>query len=152
MAAQASAPTPRLVLPLVLGDVWVAIDPGIVVEVLGTRTWMRVPGSPRQLPGILAWRSRAIAVLDLRDVLGVPGSANTPPPRTVIARADDCTFAFFVDVAREARTVDASAVTTPHAVGGRFVTHELALDGRVMPIVDVAAMIGAVANEPVEHG
>jgi chemotaxis signal transduction protein len=68
----------------------------------------------------------------------------------VVARIGDCTFAFFVEVAREARTVDSSALTPPHAVTGKFVTHQLTLDGRVMPLIDLAAVIEAVAGAPVD--
>ncbi|HEU0031985.1 MAG TPA: CheW domain-containing protein [Kofleriaceae bacterium] len=138
--------TTRLVLPLQLGDVWIAIDPLFVQELLGARSWVRVPGAAPQLPGVLAWRSRAIAVLELREVLGLPTRATTTPPRTVVARVDDCTFAFFVDVAREVRAVDPAAIGAPHAVNGRFAAHELALEGRVMPLVDLAAVIDAVSG------
>lgn len=138
-------PATRLVLPLQLGDVWIAIDPTCVQEVLGTRTWMRVPGASAHLPGVLAWRGRAIAVLDLSSVLGITMRAGSPP-RTVIARIADCTFGFFVETAREARTVDASALSTPHAVTGEFVQHQLTLDGRVMPVVDLAGVIESVSR------
>jgi len=148
MDAQVSGARP--ILPLQLGEIWIAIDAGIVLELLGAKTWMRVPGASPQLPGILSWRSRAIAVLDLRETLALGGTPTNPPPRTVVAQVDDCTFAFFVDVAREARVVDPEQLRAPHVVTGRFVTHELALDGRVMPIVDVAAMIAAVSRGPVE--
>jgi chemotaxis signal transduction protein len=138
-------------LPLQLADVWIAIDPGFVQELLGARSWVRVPGASPQLPGVIAWRSRAIAVLDLREVLGLPARSSSPA-RTVIARVEDCTFAFFVDVAREVRAVDEDAVIAPHAVTGRFATQELSIDGRVMPIVDLADIIEAVSGPAVGHG
>jgi chemotaxis signal transduction protein len=136
----------KLVLPLQLGDVWIAIEPGYVQELIGARAWMRVPGASPHLPGILAWRSHAIAVLDLRALLGIAVHSTTPPPRTVVARVADCTFAFFVDVAREVRAVDEAAFKLPHAVTGSYVTHELSLDGRVMPVIDLAAVIEGVAG------
>lgn len=146
-----ATPVTRLVLPLQLGDVWIAIDPGHVQEVLGARPWMRVPGAPASLPGVLTWRSRAIALLDLRELLGIASRATSTSARTVVARVDDCTFAFFVEMAREARAVDETALSTPHAVTGRFVTHQLALDSRVMPVVDLTAVIASVAGAPGER-
>lgn len=136
----------RPVLPLQLGDVWIAIDPTLVQEMLGARSWVRVPGAMPQLPGVLSWRSRAIAVLELGDLLGLGGRASGTPARTVVARVADCTFAFFVDTAREVRTIDAAAIGPPHAVSGRFVTQELSLDNKVMPLVDLAAVIDVVAR------
>jgi len=147
----AAPPATRLVLPLQLDELWIAIDPTCVLELLGARTWMRVPGAAPSLPGILSWRSRVIAVLDLREVLGITARSTTPPPRTVVARVLDCTFAFFVDMAREARTVDEAALSTPHAVTGRFVKHQLSLDGRIMPFIDLAAVIDSVSRAPVDH-
>jgi chemotaxis signal transduction protein len=138
------------VLPVQIGDIWIAIDPRCVQEVLGSRTWMRIPGASPFLPGVLGWRSRAIAVLELREVLGLSSRSQSQPPRTVVARIADCTFAFFVEVAREARTVDAGALSAPHAVTGKFVTHQLTLDGRMMPLIDLTAVIETVAGASVE--
>ncbi|HEU4727850.1 MAG TPA: chemotaxis protein CheW [Kofleriaceae bacterium] len=133
-------------LPLQLGDIWVAVDPTLVQEMLGSRTWVRVPGAAPQLPGVISWRSRAIAVLELGDMLGVGARSSSAAARTVVARVTDCTFAFFVDSAREVRTIDASALEPPHAVSGRFVTQQLSLDNQVMPLIDLAAVIEAVSR------
>lgn len=136
----------RFVLPLQLGEVWIAVNPSFVQELLGARSWMPVPGAARELPGVISWRSCAIAVLELSEVLGLGARPPNAQARTVVARVDDCTFAFFADVAREVRTVEEVAIGSAHAVSGRFVTQELSLDNKVMPLIDLAAVIEAVSR------
>src|SRR5690606_20568648 len=43
----------------------VALRASDVVEVLGDRDWIPIPGARRETPGVVIWSGRAIAVLDL---------------------------------------------------------------------------------------
>ena len=43
----------------------VALRASDVVEILGDRDWIPIPGARREMPGVVIWSGRAIAVLDL---------------------------------------------------------------------------------------
>jgi chemotaxis signal transduction protein len=52
-------------LPLQLHGVWLAIEASHVQEIVSGRAWVALPGASAEVPGVLAWRGRAIGVLDL---------------------------------------------------------------------------------------
>jgi chemotaxis signal transduction protein len=43
----------------------VALRASSIIEVLGRRPWVPVPGSRPELPGVVMWAGRAVALLDL---------------------------------------------------------------------------------------
>lgn len=58
-------------VPVEVGGVWFAIDASLIREVLGPCAWVQLPRPRPELPGPMAWRGRAIAVLDLGQFTGV---------------------------------------------------------------------------------
>ena len=48
---------------------WAALRAHDVREILGERVWVAIPGTQAVMPGVTAWRGRAIAVLDLAAVI-----------------------------------------------------------------------------------
>jgi len=135
----------RALLPLRLGDTWFGVDALAAREVLGACTWMPVPGAPDFLPGVVAWRGRAIAVLDLSGLFGAsplaPGEARE---RTVVMEADGCTMAVYADAVREVAEVPEDQVRPLHAASGRFCVAEVDVPGATLAILDLASVVAAV--------
>ena len=135
-----------VLLPLRLGETWIAVDARQVEEVIGRRTWIAVPGAPRFVPGVLPWRGRAIGVVDLGAALGLcaEADAKVARPRLVLLRARDAIVAVPADGVREAASADGiracHAVRTPHATG------ELELGGATLALIDVEAAVAEIVG------
>jgi chemotaxis signal transduction protein len=135
-----------LVMPVRLADAWIAIDATHVREVLGTRPWVALPDAPAHVPGVVPWRGRAIAVLDLGALLGVapalrPGEV---PARLLVAQLDEAAFAIPVQAAREVHAV--AGVEPAHATHVRLAQGQVTVGGIVMPVVSLPIAYAAVAQ------
>ncbi len=140
------------VLPIRIGEQWVAIDAFQVQEILGARPWIALPGSPSNVPGVFPWRGRAIAVLDLGAMAQIapPLDPAASHSRAVVVQAGANTMAILVDGAREVQEVPADRVHAPHATRGRYAVSEADIlsqsgDRVPVPIVDLHAMIEIAA-------
>ncbi len=142
------ATTTHALLPIQVKERWLALEALAVQEILGQRPWVPIPGAPVHVPGVMAWRGRAIAVLDIGAIAEVtePLHPADPRPRAVVIQVGATTFALLVDAAREVREVGAERLKAPHATRHRFTLSEVDLDGVVMPIVDLAGVIEWVAS------
>lgn len=126
------------VMPVQLSTVWVALGVSCVQEVRGPQAWVPLPGAPAHLPGVVPWRGRAIAVLDLGGLLGVappvqPGDAR---PRTLIAQVDATAFAIPVDMVREVYT--GVTVEDAHATQVRLAYGQVQIGATIMPVIDLS--------------
>jgi len=115
------------VLPVRIGDPWLSIDAGAVIEILGARPWFPIPSGSRNMPGVLVWRGRAVPVVDLAAILlaGRPLLLDPARSRTVIATAGASTIAIPVDEVREAEG-DADGEVGPGFVDLEGLVSELA--------------------------
>jgi chemotaxis signal transduction protein len=137
-------------LPLQLGDVWLAVHASHVQEILGSRTWIAIPGAPSHLPGVLAWRGRAVAVLDLGTLSGIatPLTPGASRDRTVVVTVGTNTMAIPVNGVHEVQEVDDEKIRPAHATKQRFSTLEAELQGLLVPILDMPQVVQAVAGAP----
>jgi chemotaxis signal transduction protein len=140
-----------LVMPVRLADAWIAIDATHVHEVLGGRPWVALPDAPAHVPGVISWRGRAIAVLDLGALLGVAPAlaAGEIPPRLLVAQLDEAAFAIPVQAAREVHAVP--AVEPAHATHVRLAQGQVTIGGVVMPMVSLQVAYAAVAQPGAER-
>ena len=134
------------VMPVQLSTVWVAVGVTYLQEVRGPVAWVALPGAPAHLPGVIPWRGRAIAVLDLGGLLGVapPVQAGEPRPRTLIAQIDTIAFAIPVDTVREVHAV--TEVQDGHATQLPLAHGQVVIGELVMPVVDLALALAAVSG------
>src|SRR5215471_796783 len=97
--------------------VWHALPAEHVREILGGRGWVAIPTVSNGVPGVIAWRGRAIAVVDLGVVQGAAPwlKSGVVRPRTVVVEARGCTVAFPVDLVREVSDVQRAELHAPHA-------------------------------------
>lgn len=141
------------VLPIRIHDLWLALDTVQVEQILGERNWLKVPSAPPQWPGVLAWQGRAVAVLDLALLLGMPPlQAGTVRRRTLIVKASDCLFALPVDEVHEAQFVSESLIQPLHATRQPHATSEVVIRETVMPLLDPGQLVGAVLRKRDDFG
>lgn len=110
-------------MPVRLQEHWVLVDATCVVEVTGAIQWLPLPQAGRSLPGVCAWRGRALALVDLGHVLGVDNREWTSSPRTLIVRSQAGTLAIPIAEARavvwiaEERVLPQQATSLPYMSG-----------------------------------
>jgi chemotaxis signal transduction protein len=141
-----------LVMPVQLASAWIALDAAHVQEVLGPRPWVALPDAPAHVPGVIPWRGRAIAVIDLGALLGVapalrPGEI---PPRLLIAQIGDTAFAIPAQTAREVHAV--AGIEAAHATHVRLAQGQVTIGGIVMPVVSLPIAYAAVVRPEAERG
>ncbi|HEX6838206.1 MAG TPA: chemotaxis protein CheW [Polyangia bacterium] len=134
-------------LPAQLTDAWVAFPADVVQEIVGQHPWIAIPSAPPEVPGVLAWRGRAIAVLDLGLMSGIspPLKRGELRRRTMVLHVEGCTFAVSVDEVREVQQVAGGDVQPAEVTKVRYSAGEVVLDGTPMPLLDVLAMVRAVS-------
>lgn len=130
-----------VVLPFVVGDRMLALDALAVIEILGVRPWIPLPRTPPTVPGVIAWRGRALALLELGPALELGGSElprdQTRARNLVIQLRDE------VVVLGADRVLEALRLTTPprpsHAIELALPRHgEFELGERLVSVIDVA--------------
>jgi len=136
----------RSFVPTKIGDIWMLLDALPVQEVLGARPWVPVPHSSSQIPGVLAWRGRAIAVFDLCTLLegGSPLQPGVLRPRTVIVESRACALAMPVDMVHEVGEVDHAQIRPSHGTKMRHSSGEVEIFGSLAPILDVDQLIAEI--------
>jgi len=142
-------------IPAKIGTAWLAVEAGYVQEILGTRAWVPIPHASPTVPGVLAWRGRAIAVFDLARLFesGEPLRPGVERPRNLVVEARGCTLAMPVDLVHEVRQLGSKELRPSHATHLRHSTTEMDLFSSVAPVVDVTSLVEALlATQPGEHG
>jgi len=134
------------VMPVQLSTVWVAVGAEHLQEVRGVLPWVALPGAPPHLPGVVPWRGRAIAVLDLGSLLGVapPVQPNEPRPRTLIAQVNAIAFAIPATTVREVHEIP--EVQEGHAAQIPLAHGQVVIGGQVMPVVDLALALSSIVR------
>ncbi|MFW6086808.1 MAG: chemotaxis protein CheW, partial [Myxococcota bacterium] len=134
-------------VPVRLGEVWLALEADRVLEVLGQQAWAPVPGTSPLVRGVLPWRARAVAVLDLGAAIPdvPPLEEGAPRSRLTVVRTSQGTAAVPVDAVREVCAVPHDAVRPAEATAGA--AREVTVDGRWMPLVDLDALADVAAGE-----
>ena len=135
----------RALVPARIGQAWVLLDAEIIREILGAEVWLPIPGARAEMPGVIAWRGRAIPVVDLAAPFGVERlSTGETRARTLIASVAESIVAVPVDAAREvhgfstAELKPVSVTTLPYAVA------EAELFDRVLAVVDLPRFVNEI--------
>jgi chemotaxis signal transduction protein len=139
------------VVPAKLHDVWFVVPASAVQEILGEQRWVPIVGAPAEMPGVIAWRGRAVAVLDLGPLSGSAAMvAGEKRRRTVIVNVEDATLALPVEGVREVQEVADDAVRPANLTRLRHATMEVELDGVPMPLIDLADLLRVLAPATAE--
>jgi chemotaxis signal transduction protein len=135
------------ILPLQIHGLWLAVPALAVHEILGRRPWVAIAGAPAEMPGVIAWRGRAIAMLDVGRLLegGRPGLGDDGRRRTVVMQHGEAIIALPVDELREVKEVAEVDLRPAQQTRQRFASRELELDGVPVPLLDLGSVLDAMA-------
>jgi chemotaxis signal transduction protein len=142
----------RTTLPARIGPAWLLLDAEIIHEILGAEVWLPIPGARAEMPGVVAWRGRAIPVVDLAAPFGFERLRNGETrARTLIASVAQCIVAVPVDAAREVHAFSTNELKPVSVTNLPYATAEAELFERVLALVDlprfVAEILGGAAPE-----
>jgi chemotaxis signal transduction protein len=131
----------RAILPALAKTSWFGLDALAVQEVLGARTWIALPHASLETPGVLAWRGRAVAVLDVGRLLDQGATlSGSSCARALVIDAKECTLAIPVDGVREVHEVTTGAIR-PSERAPRIAPFEVAIDSMFVPLLDLEQVI-----------
>jgi chemotaxis signal transduction protein len=142
----------RALVPAKVGQAWVLLDAEIIREILGAEAWLPIPGARAEMPGVIAWRGRAIPVVDLAAPFGFerlsPGEGR---PRTLIAAVADSVVAVPVEAAREVHAFSTNELKPCSVTHLPYAGAEAQLGERVLALIDlprfVYEILGGAAPE-----
>lgn len=133
----------RSLVPITIDASWVAVDIGTVREIGGPLTWIALPTATAVLPGVAAWRGRAVAVADLAAVLGAGERLTSPTGRvrTLYLQHGASTLAVPVDAVREPLVLADDEVRPPRVRSDAFCTGEVDVEGHTTLVVDLGVLL-----------
>ena len=133
----------RSLVPITIDATWVAVDMASVREIGGPLTWIALPTASASLPGVAAWRGRAVAVADLAAVLGAGERLASPAGRvrTLYLQYGTSTLAVPVDSVREPLVVDDNDVRTARIRTEAFCIGEVDVEGHTTLVLDLGALL-----------
>ena len=140
-------------IPAKIGATWVAVETAYVQEILGAQSWVPIPHASPNVPGVLAWRGRAIAVYDLARLVGSgePLRPGVKRPRNLVVEARECTLAMPIDAVHEVRELEGPQVLASHVTRLRHSTTEIELFGTMAAVVEVSSLVEALLGESAHH-
>jgi chemotaxis signal transduction protein len=133
----------RLFVPITIDATWVAIDMATLREIGGPITWIALPTASASLPGVAAWRGRAIAVADLAAVLGAGERLAAPGGRvrTLYIQHGASTLAVPVDGVREPLMISNEDIRPARVRTEAFCLGEVDVEGHTTLIVDLGVLL-----------
>lgn len=142
----------RAFVPARLGQAWVLLDAENIREILGAEAWLPIPGARAEMPGVIAWRGRAIPVVDLAAPFGAERLGSSEQrARTLIAAVADSIVAVPVDAAREVHAFTAAELKPVSITELPYASAEAELFERVLAVIDlprfVAEILGGATPE-----
>jgi chemotaxis signal transduction protein len=113
-----SLESPLAVVPLSSRGLWLGADAHRVAEILGAAPVRRLAGAHEAVAGVIAWRGRAVSLVDVAallrpELLGT--SRPSAPKRLIVAQEGPFLFAIAADAVREVQTVDPEAIAPRHS-------------------------------------
>lgn len=142
----------RALVPARIDQAWVLLDAEIIREILGAEPWLPIPGARAEMPGVIAWRGRAIPVVDLAAPFGFERlSSGKARPRTLIAEVADSIVAVPVEAAREVHAFTTNELGPCELTHLPYASAEAQLGERVLAVIDlprfVQEILGGAAPE-----
>jgi purine-binding chemotaxis protein CheW len=107
-----------------VADMCLALEIGLIQEIIRDIKVTRVPHSPAQVSGVINLRGEVTTVVDLRQVLGLPPLDATANTQTLIVRSQGESIGLIVDRVGDICSVEGTAIVPPppnvDSVDGRF--------------------------------
>lgn len=135
----------RALVPARIGQASFLLDAEIVHEILGAEVWLPIPGARAEMPGVIAWKGRAIPVVDLAAPFGFERLANGQTrARTLIAAVEGSVVAVPVDSVREVHSFPSSDLRPCNVTNLPYTSAEAELFDRVFAVVDLPQFVGEI--------
>jgi len=133
----------RSFVPITIDATWIAVDMATVREIGGPLTWIALPTATATLPGVSAWRGRAVAVADLAAVLGAGERLASPTGRirTLYLQQGTSTLAVPVDAVREPLMIADEDIKPSRVRSDAFCLGEANVEGHTTLIVDLGVLL-----------
>jgi len=133
----------RSFVPITIESTWIAVDMAAVREIGGPLTWIALPTASAALPGVAAWRGRAVAVADLATLLGAGERLASPTSRarTLYLLQGASTLAVPVDAVREPLAIADEDIRLPRIRTEAFVVGEVDVEGHTTVVVDLGVLL-----------
>jgi len=133
----------RSFVPITIDATWIAVDMATVREIGGPLTWIALPTANATLPGVSAWRGRAVAVADLAAVLGAGERLSSPTGRvrTLYLQQGTSTLAVPVDAVREPLVIPDEEIRPSRVRTDAFCLGEANVEGHTTLIVDLGVLL-----------
>ncbi|MBL8796069.1 MAG: chemotaxis protein CheW [Planctomycetia bacterium] len=117
---------------------WFGLSIAQVQEVLEPLPWTSVPGVPRYVHGLIGWRDRPVAVLDLNERLGLPASRAGEAQRMLVVQAGTSGALLAFPVAAALRLL---RLPVPHRARPELLSLEPSLVRGVVELMDGTLVI-----------
>jgi len=135
----------RALVPARIGQAWVLLDAEIIREILGGEPWLPIPGARAEMPGIVAWRGRAIPVVDLAAPFGFERlSTGETRARTLIAAVAESVVAVPVDAAREVHAFSPNELRPVSVTNLPYAVAEAELFERTLAVIDLPRFVAEI--------
>jgi chemotaxis signal transduction protein len=132
----------RALVPARIGQAWVLLDAEIIREILGTEVWLPIPGARAEMPGVIAWRGRAIPIVDLAAPFGFERlNTGESRARTLIAAVAESIVAVPVDAAREVHAFGPAELKPVSVTHLPYAVAEAELFERVLAVIDLPRFV-----------
>jgi chemotaxis signal transduction protein len=133
----------RSFVPITIDATWVAVDMATVREIGGPVSWIALPMATTVLPGVAAWRGRAVAIVDLAALLGAGERLVAPSgrPRTLYLQHGTTTLAVPVDSVREPLAISDSDLHAPRIRTEAFCVGETNVEGHTTLVLDLGVLV-----------
>ena len=120
-----------------------------VLEVHGEKSWIPIPGTRQELPGVVGWGRRAVALLDLARVF--PGlralATGERRQRTLLLQVGESNLAVPADSVSSVLDIDTSAVRRRALTEFPLCRNEVHLEGAVLPLLDPTMLFALAGAE-----
>ena len=133
----------RSYVPIVIDTTWIAVEMAAVREIGGPLTWIPLPTATAALPGVAAWRGRAIAVADLAALLGAGDRLASPTARvrTLYVQHGTSMLAIPVDAVREPLTLADDDIRPARVRSDAFCRGEVDVEGHTTLVIDLGVLM-----------
>ncbi len=124
LSTKRSRSEPLQLATFYVSDMCLALEIGLIQEIIRDIKVTRVPHAPPQVRGVINLRGEVTTVIDLRQALGLAPLDATSNTQTLIVRSQGESIGLIVDRVGDICAVDAASIVPPppnvDSVDGRF--------------------------------
>jgi purine-binding chemotaxis protein CheW len=132
-----------------LGDTCLALDIGLIQEIMRGVRITHVPYAPPEVSGVINLRGEVSTIIDLRRVLGLPPAPSEEGRRTLIVRSQGESIGLIVDRVADITAVDAAEIVPPPpnvgSVDGQYIRGVCPRETEIIVVLDLEQVLSTSA-------